>query len=97
MDRRVVSVNGDDEIEMDGDSSGKQLLMSKFEFIPLHYSYLYHSGGDVARTVIVFVINLPSGCGPDRYNVKVRGGGTILELEVKWPDYLVNPKLLNGK
>ena len=69
--------------------------MSKFSFVALHRMYMYPSGGDVSRTVIVLEINLPSGVGPETYEVKVTEGGSFVRLECRWPDYLLNPKKFN--
>ena len=97
MEGRAICKTEDEDNGDIFEQSGAELLMSKFSFMPLHRMYMYPSGGDVSRTVIVLEINLPSGVGPEMYEVKVTEGGGSVRLECRWPDYLLNPKKFNGK
>ena len=97
MEKNQAVVDDDDDDDSGPTVSGTELVFPKFSFMPMYRMYDYPSGGDVARKVIVLEINLPSGVGPNMYEVRVKDGGTIVELECKWPEYMLNPKKFNGK
>ena len=59
--------------------------------------YLYLDGGFPAGTIRIVEINLLSGVGPGMFKVEKVDEGTVLQLEVYWPRYLVEPRTLNGK
>ncbi len=75
---------------------GCELITSQFHFVPLHRIYQYNSGGLPARTIVVAEVNLPSGVGPGMYWMKVVESGTVLEITVEWPEYLLNPLIFNA-
>ncbi len=98
MDGAIGARHEESEIcEIEDGTIDQELVMSNFSFMPLHRVYSYPSGGQVSRTVIVVEINLPSGVGPEMFDMSVVDGGSVLEVEVEWPSYLLDRLKFNGK
>ncbi len=60
------------------------------------YIFLY-AAGSPTRTILTLEIYLPSGIRPDMYTMNVVVDGTVVELDVEWPSYMLGPQIMNAK